>query len=87
MDTERIDLCHGSSSAYSRVLVAAQRLTGRESTRAIASPSGLWSQIFLAASAVTKPMIEWQKEHEFAGWAWAVVDVPVERLFGPAAGT
>ena len=26
----------------------------------------------------------WQKEPDFAGWLWAVVDAPVEKLMGPA---
>ena len=26
----------------------------------------------------------WQKEPDFAGWLWAVVDAPVEKLLGPA---
>lgn len=30
------------------------------------------------------PMSVHQANPEFAGWIWAVVDVPVERYFGPA---
>lgn len=32
----------------------------------------------------TKSLSEWQKDTEFKGWAWGIVDVPVERFFGPA---
>ncbi len=31
-----------------------------------------------------RPLAEWQKDPEFAGWAWALVDAPVEKYFGPA---
>lgn len=31
-----------------------------------------------------RPLAEWQKDPEFSGWAWALVDVPVEKYFGPA---
>jgi predicted RNase H-like HicB family nuclease len=31
-----------------------------------------------------KPMSEWQKNREYKGWAWGIIDVPVERFFGPA---
>lgn len=31
-----------------------------------------------------RPLVEWQGNPEFAGWAWGIVDVPVERFFGPA---
>jgi predicted RNase H-like HicB family nuclease len=31
-----------------------------------------------------KAMSEWQKDPEFAGWTWGIVDVPVEKFFGPA---
>ena len=31
-----------------------------------------------------QPMEHWQKEPDFAGWLWAVVDAPVEKLLGPA---
>lgn len=32
----------------------------------------------------TKPMSEWMMDREYKGWTWGVVDVPVERFFGPA---
>ncbi len=32
----------------------------------------------------TKSLSEWQKDAEYKGWAWGIVDVPVERFFGPA---
>jgi len=31
-----------------------------------------------------KPMSEWQMDREYRGWTWGIVDVPVERFFGPA---
>ena len=31
-----------------------------------------------------KSMSEWQKDREYKGWTWGIVDVPVERFFGPA---
>ncbi len=31
-----------------------------------------------------KPLSEHQSDPDFAGWVWAVVEVPVERYFGPA---
>ena len=32
-----------------------------------------------------KPMSEWQANPEYKkGWTWGIVDVPVERFFGPA---
>jgi predicted RNase H-like HicB family nuclease len=31
-----------------------------------------------------KLMSEWQKAAEYKGWTWGIVDVPVERFFGPA---
>jgi len=31
-----------------------------------------------------KPMSQWQAEKGYAGWAWGIIDVPVERYFGPA---
>lgn len=31
-----------------------------------------------------KTLTELQADPEFAGWVWAVVEVPVERYFGPA---
>jgi predicted RNase H-like HicB family nuclease len=33
---------------------------------------------------VPKLLAEHQADPEFAGWVWAVVEVPVERYFGPA---
>lgn len=33
---------------------------------------------------VTKTLAEHQLDPDFAGWIWAVVEVPVERYFGPA---
>ena len=30
------------------------------------------------------PMSHWQKQKEFKGWMWGIVDAPVEKLFGPA---
>jgi len=32
----------------------------------------------------TRPMSEWQKDREYKGWTWGIVDVPIERYFGPA---
>ncbi len=33
---------------------------------------------------VAKTLAEHQLDTDFAGWIWAVVEVPVERYFGPA---
>ncbi|MDR0565013.1 MAG: type II toxin-antitoxin system HicB family antitoxin [Azoarcus sp.] len=33
---------------------------------------------------VTRSLSYHQKNQEFDGWVWAVIDVPVERYFGPA---
>lgn len=33
---------------------------------------------------LARPLAEHQADPSFAGWIWAVVDVPVERYFGPA---
>jgi predicted RNase H-like HicB family nuclease len=33
---------------------------------------------------VTKTLTEHRANPEFAGWVWAVIEVPVERYFGPA---
>ena len=33
---------------------------------------------------VSKTLAEHQADPDFAGWIWAVVEVPVERYFGPA---
>ena len=29
-------------------------------------------------------MATWQADPDYAGWVWAVVDVPVEKYLGPA---
>jgi predicted RNase H-like HicB family nuclease len=31
-----------------------------------------------------KSMSEWQKDKEYKGWTWGIVDAEVEKLFGPA---
>jgi len=31
-----------------------------------------------------KSMSEWQAKPQYKGWTWGIVDVPVERYFGPA---
>ena len=31
-----------------------------------------------------RPMAEWFTDDEFSGWKWGLIDVPVEKLFGPA---
>lgn len=31
-----------------------------------------------------KGLAEWQKDAEYKGWTWGIVEVPVEKLFGPA---
>jgi predicted RNase H-like HicB family nuclease len=33
---------------------------------------------------VPKSMSEWQADREYKGWTWGIVDVPIERFFGPA---
>jgi predicted RNase H-like HicB family nuclease len=33
---------------------------------------------------VPKPMSEWQSGREYRGWTWGIVEVPIERFFGPA---
>lgn len=33
---------------------------------------------------IAKPLAEHQADPDFAGWIWAVAEVPVERYFGPA---
>ncbi|MDP4029115.1 MAG: type II toxin-antitoxin system HicB family antitoxin [Gallionella sp.] len=33
---------------------------------------------------VARSLAEHQADPEFAGWVWAVIEVPVERYFGPA---
>ncbi len=32
-----------------------------------------------------KSMSEWQKDRAYKGWTWGIVDVAVEKFFGPAA--
>jgi len=32
----------------------------------------------------TKSMSEWQGNRDYRGWTWGVIDVPIERFFGPA---
>jgi predicted RNase H-like HicB family nuclease len=31
-----------------------------------------------------KSMSEWQKDKEYKGWTWGIVDAEIEKLFGPA---
>lgn len=31
-----------------------------------------------------RPMREWQAERDYRGWVWGIVEVPIERFFGPA---
>lgn len=31
-----------------------------------------------------KPMSEWHADKAYKGWTWGIVEVPVERFFGPA---
>ena len=33
---------------------------------------------------LARPLAEHQADPDFAGWIWAIVEVPVERYFGPA---
>lgn len=33
---------------------------------------------------IARPLAEHQADPDFAGWIWAVAEVPVERYFGPA---
>jgi predicted RNase H-like HicB family nuclease len=33
---------------------------------------------------LAKSMSEWQKDKEYKGWTWGIVDVEIEKLFGPA---
>lgn len=33
---------------------------------------------------VTQSMAVWQSNPEYRGWTWGIVEVPVEKLFGPA---
>ena len=30
-----------------------------------------------------RPMSAWQTDREYKGWTWGIVDVPIERFFGP----
>jgi predicted RNase H-like HicB family nuclease len=39
---------------------------------------------FIDDLPVAKSMSEWQKDRRFSGWTWGIVDVPVEKFFGPA---
>lgn len=32
----------------------------------------------------TRSLTEWQADPQFRGWTWGIVEVPVERYFGPA---
>jgi predicted RNase H-like HicB family nuclease len=32
----------------------------------------------------TKSLTEWQADREYKGWTWGIVDVPVDKFFGPA---
>lgn len=32
----------------------------------------------------TKSLSEWQADREYKGWTWGIVDVPVDKFFGPA---
>lgn len=32
----------------------------------------------------TRPLSEWQADPKFKGWTWGIVDVPIEKYFGPA---
>lgn len=31
-----------------------------------------------------KPMSEWQRNKEYKGWTWGIVEAPVEKMFGTA---
>jgi hypothetical protein len=31
-----------------------------------------------------KPSSHWQSDREYAGWTWDIVEVPIEKYFGPA---
>lgn len=39
---------------------------------------------FLDEVPVTKPLSDWQSDAQFKGWTWGIVDVPIEKYFGPA---
>jgi len=32
----------------------------------------------------TQSLSEWQADRKYKGWSWGIVDVPVDRFFGPA---
>lgn len=32
----------------------------------------------------TRRLTEWQADPQFKGWTWGIVDVPIEKYFGPA---
>lgn len=32
----------------------------------------------------TRSLTEWQADPQFKGWTWGIVEVPVEKYFGPA---
>lgn len=32
----------------------------------------------------TRGMAHWQKDREYKDWTWGIVEVPVEKFFGPA---
>ena len=47
----------------------------------------LWCQTVIEDGGdvpMAKTLAEHQSDPDFAGWIWAVVEVPVERYFGPA---
>lgn len=47
----------------------------------------LWCQTVIEDGGdvpMAKTLAEHQSDPDFAGWIWAVVEVPVERCFGPA---
>lgn len=47
----------------------------------------LWCQSVIEDGGdvpMAKTLAEHQSDPDFAGWIWAVVEVPVERYFGPA---
>jgi predicted RNase H-like HicB family nuclease len=47
----------------------------------------LWCEVVIEDGGdvpVAKTLTEHQADPDFAGWIWAVVEVPVERYFGPA---
>ena len=47
----------------------------------------LWCEIMIKDGGdvpIAKTLAEHQLDPDFSGWIWAVVEVPVERYFGPA---